>query len=798
MWLRCNYLSCDQMEKKKRIISSSFDNFRTIENKRIKEIYLTILLKILTGFQGLVSKLLPRNTKGREIYNFIVFSGRTLNDKGLRLFIHQVRARNLERYIISSKVPIVETEVTQPNSVLYLKEALHGSFFYPINNLNRINILTSVPQRRNFKIKLQITDEKEALVREVVVKGSKIKDNEYTSFKFKPIKESSDKVFNFTLESIGETSASLLYNDREETKEVTLFYGNETLNGSVGFQAFSDLGVQHEYDLWTLINKIDISKIEKTKEEIQTFVYKPKISIIVPVYNVDNIWLEKAIDSVRNQLYTNWELCIANDASTKNHIKSTLSKYSEIDTRIKVKCLRKNIGISGASNEALSLATGEFIGLLDNDDELSVDALYEVVKLLNKKPKTDFIYSDEDKIDKLGHRCKPFFKPDWSPEILFSVNYISHFSVIRKKIIEEAGKFRLGFEGSQDYDLFLRVIEKTNNIEHIPKILYHWRMIPGSTASDVNAKDKTHLNGINALQDYLKRQQIEGLVSDSSNKTNYQINYTVKGDPLVSIIILSNDDGPCIKKCIEGIFENTKETRYEILLLIPNGKEKTQYLNLDPTRKQLNVKILTYDLPLNISAVKNFAVEKTNGDYLLFISSQIEVTTKNWLNYLLMNAQRKEIGCVSPKILSLGGTIKQAGAVLGKDGEICNVFTGLPENGWTNFGLDTWSRNYLTVSGECLMISKDKFFQAGSFDNTLEDHVNDVDLCLRVYQKGYRNLCIATVCVYYFGICSRKRDIVHTNFKSILKSYKTLIENGDPYYNKNLSIKENSCKLNFP
>jgi len=786
------------MKKEKTTKSSNFENLRTTEDKKTKEIYLAVLLRILTGFQGLINKLLPQNTKGREIYNFVIFSTRIFKEKGLRVFIHQVKARNLERYIISSKVPIVETKIIQQNATLSLTKTLQGSFFYPTNNLNRINILTNASQRKNSKIKLQIIDERETVVREVAVKDSEIKDNGYTSFKFKPIEKSANKIFYFTLKSMGESSASILYDETEETKKVTLFYGNETLNGSIGFQVFSDLGIQPEYDLWMLTNKLTSSEIENLKKEIQNFEYRPKISIIMPVYNVDKLWLEKAIDSVRNQLYTNWELCIADDASSKNHIKRILEKYSELDSRIKIRYLSKNLGISGASNEALSLATGEFVGLLDNDDELSVDALYEVAKLLNKKPKTDFIYSDEDKIDMTGHCCKPFFKPDWSPDILFSVNYISHFSVIRKKIVEEAGKFRSGFDGSQDYDLFLRVAEKTNNIEHIPRILYHWRIVPGSTASDANAKDKAHINGINALQSYLERQKIEGVVSSGSNRTSYHIDYTIKEDPLVSIIIHFNDNMPCIKKCIKNIFKNTAETRYEILLLMPNRKEKPQFLNFDPTGKQLDVRILTYDLPLNISAIKNLAAEKANGDYLLFLSSQIEVATKNWLNYLLMNAQRKEIGCVGPKILNLDGIIKQAGIVFGKNWETCNVFSELPENSWTNFGLDTWSRNYLSVGGECLMISKDKFFQAGGFDNTLKNHANDIDLCLRIYQKGYRNLCTQAVSVYHFRVCSRKEKLPNNYLQEILRLHKSCIENGDPFYNPNLSLREDSCKLNIP
>lgn len=770
-----------------------------MENNRIKEIYLAVLLQALTKFQDLKGKLLTQNTV-RRVYNFAKFSVKTLKHEGFKPFVRQVKDLTLERYVRSSTVPIVETKIIQPNNALSLtlplSKTLQGSFVFPANNLYKINIFTIIPQRvASLRIKLQIIDEKGMLIRESTVKGSEIKDHGYTSFIFRPINESADKVFYFKLKSIGEPSASILCEKTEETEELTLFYDDEHLNCSIGFQAFSNLGIQPEYDLWVLKNNITAMKKEQYTKESQNFAYKPKISIIMPVYNVDKVWLEKAIDSVRNQLYTNWELCIADDASTKPHVKPTLDKYSKTDSRIKVKFLSKNLGISGASNEAFSLATGEFIGLLDNDDELSIDALYEVVKLLNEKPQTDFIYSDEDKINLDGERWQPFFKSDWSLDTLFSANYICHFAVIRKKIVEDIGKFRSGFEGSQDHDLFLRAVEKTNNIEHIPKILYHWRMIPGSTAINIGAKNYARTSGVRALQDYLKRQQIEGVVYDDYYNTNYRVDYPIKGNPLVSIIILY-DNIYYIKKCIDSIIQNGGETRYEILLLVAEESKKSLISILDPIEKSPNIKILTYDSSLHLSAINNFAAEKSSGDYLLFLSSKIKVATNNWLNYLLMNAQRKEIGCVSPRILNFDGTIKNAGIVFGTKGEKCDVFSGLPENYPTNFGLSTWSRNYLAVSGECLMVNKDTFFQVGGFNKSL-DNYEDIDLCLNVHKNGYRNLSTAAVCVYSYGICLRKEENSHNDLQEILRLYQKCLENGDPYYNPNLSLEESLCKLNF-
>jgi GT2 family glycosyltransferase len=231
--------------------------------------------------------------------------------------------------------------------------------------------------------------------------------------------------------------------------------------------------------------------------------------------------------------------------------------------------------------------------------------------------------------------------------------------------------------------------------------------------------------------------------------------------------------------------------------MVPKREEKRSFINFE-TKKQPSIKIIIYDEFWNVSAINNFAVERSSGDYILFLSSKTEIITKKWLSYLLMNAQRQEVGCVCPKILNLDDTIKYAGIVFGKNGEKCNVFSGLPENNWTNFGLDSWSRNYLAISGECLMINKNKFFQAGGFDENLKSNEIDIDLCLRVNREGFRNLCVATVCLHFSGESSRNEDISRNDLQAILKLYEAYSENGDPFYNPNLSLEETTCKLDIP
>ena len=325
-------------------------------------------------------------------------------------------------------------------------------------------------------------------------------------------------------------------------------------------------GIKTDYDRLMKKNKITSIKIDEIKNEITGFHYKPKISIIMPVYNVKQIWLKKAIDSVINQLYENWELCIVDDASTKKYIKQTLESCAKRERRISIHFLNKNHGISGASNEAFFLAAGEFIGLLDHDDELSVDALYEYVKLLNQFPKADLIYSDEDKIELNGKRVEPFFKPDYSPVLLLSRNYICHFCMLRKALIDEVGKFRPGYEGSQDYDLLLRCIKKTEpeKIFHIPKILYHWRKIPGSTSASADAKLYAFDSAKKALSSYLNRNNIEGEVVDG----RFSGSYRVKKRSLTIIRYQSSSlSGIRSKRCVYVWEVYLIKPRMEIMIL---------------------------------------------------------------------------------------------------------------------------------------------------------------------------------------------------------------------------------------
>jgi GT2 family glycosyltransferase len=549
-----------------------------------------------------------------------------------------------------------------------------------------------------------------------------------------------------------------------------------------------------EYDAW--IDENEKWNRKEIEREIDKFRYKPKISIITPVYNVKPKWLNKCIQSVLSQFYENWELCLYDDASTKSETKRCLKSWEDSDPRIKITFGKKNQHISGASNEALKMATGEFVALLDNDDELSPDALFENVKVLNEYPETDFIYSDEDKIDIKGDRSNPFFKPNWSPDLFHSVNYICHFSVMRKSIGDEIGWFRKGYEGSQDFDLFLRFIDKTKKILHIPKVLYHWRTLETSTAKDTKSKNYAHRAGHQALADYIHRNNLKAKVADGFGDTNHHLVYDVPEGALVSIIIPFKDKVDYLKKCVESIIEKTFYKNYELILVSNNSEEKETFDYLETLKEEKNVKIFEHNIPFNFSALNNWAVEKALGDYILFLNNDTEVISPVWLEEMLGHAARPEIGAVGAKLLFPDGRIQHSGVILGMGGLADHLFSGQYADE-TYYALANFARNYLAVTAACLMISKDKFLEIGGFDEKFTVCGNDVDLCLKLYEKGYANVYTPRAELYHYESLSRDKNPPQCDIDISFKRYAPYLNWKDPYYNKNLALDAKDARLNI-
>lgn len=552
---------------------------------------------------------------------------------------------------------------------------------------------------------------------------------------------------------------------------------------------------QASYPNWLARN--EVLDIEAMTQEIATFHYQPKISIAMPVYNVEEKWLRLCIDSILNQVYTNWELCMADDASTDPNVKKILTEYQQLDERIQVVFREQNGHISEATNSALAIATGEFVALLDNDDELAINAFYEVVKVLNENPELDLIYSDEDKIDMDGNRSDPAFKPDWSPDLLLGTNYISHLGVYRRSILEEIGGFRKGYEGSQDYDLVLRFTEKTTKerIKHIPKVLYYWRMLPTSTAVDQGSKGYAFEAGLRAVQDALVRRGINGHATHGAANGLYDVYYDIESEKLVSIIIPTKNGYKDVQRCVSSIIEKTTYQNYEIIMADNGSTDPKMHELYAEFEQQLPGRFFveSIDIPFNFSTINNRAAKKAHGEYLLFLNNDTEVITENWLTLMVSFAQQERIGCVGAKLLYPNNTVQHAGVILGLGGVAGHGHYGYPHGGLGYFGRLAINVNYSAVTAACLLMKKADFDAVGGFEEAFTVAFNDVDLCLKVQALGRDNVWLHEAELYHFESQTRGYDDKGKKKKRfeqekvmMEEKWGPLIEN-DPFYNPNLT-----------
>lgn len=552
------------------------------------------------------------------------------------------------------------------------------------------------------------------------------------------------------------------------------------------------------YQTWLTLNYPTSQDLKNMAEQIKCLEYQPLISIIMPVFNPQISHLKTAIDSVINQVYQNWQLCIADDASTDSQIHSILAEYSAQDSRIQVVFRPDNGHISQASNSAIELATGEFIALLDQDDVLTPHALYEVVSLLNHHPDADMIYSDEDKINEQDYLIDAFFKPDWCPDTFLSRMYTCHLGVYRRSLIEKIGGFRVGYEGSQDYDLVLRLTEKTNKIFHIPDILYHWRIHPNSTASHISSKNYALIAAKKALSEAIQRRGEIGTVTDTPFcPGHYQIRYQVTNNDLVSIIIPTKDLGDTLNQCLSSIFEKSTYPNFEIILIDNGSTEQRAIEVIEMWQKKENerLKVFSLPIPFNYSTINNFAVQKSQGKYLLFLNNDTEIVTPDWIEALVEQAQRSSIGAVGALLLFPNNTVQHAGVIGGVFYSCGHGHQGFPFLATGYFNQLNTINNYSAVTGACLMCRRDVFDEVGGFDEILAVNYNDIDLCFKMLNKGYRNIYLPHVVLYHHEAKSRGYDTANDFKKARLfcegkyfqTKWKSLIEH-DPCYNPNLAF----------
>jgi len=556
------------------------------------------------------------------------------------------------------------------------------------------------------------------------------------------------------------------------------------------------------YKKWVLQNEPDEKEL-KIQKGIK-FNYSPKISIITPVYNTPEIFLIDMMESVINQTYPHWELCIADGGSNKKHIKETLENYKSKDKRIKVKYLSENKGISINSNEGISLATGEFITFLDHDDTLVPFALFEVVKAINENDDVDFIYSDEDKISEDGKkRFDPHFKPDWSPDTLRSYNYPIHLSVFKRDILEQVGYFREGYDGSQDYDIILRVTEKAKKIIHIPKVLYHWRISKFSTAWNQYTKMYAFTSAKKALQEHVERLYIDATVMDGSFFGVYRVKYKIENNPLISIIIPNKDHSKDLEKCIKSITKKSSYKNFEIIIIENNSFEQKTFTLYDELKKYGFIKIIEWNnKPFNYSQINNFAVKYVSGEILLFLNNDTEVINSDWLECMLEHIIRQEVGAVGAKLYYPDNTIQHAGIIVGVGGVAGHSHKYFPGNSYGYFSRLKIIQNLSAVTGACLMVRKDVFNDIGGFDDKYSLALNDVDFCLKLREQGYVIIWTPYAELYHYESKSRgyentieKKERFKEEIRIFNEKWKDLLAKGDPFYNINLTLEREDFSI---
>jgi glycosyltransferase involved in cell wall biosynthesis len=539
------------------------------------------------------------------------------------------------------------------------------------------------------------------------------------------------------------------------------------------------------------ISETDIKIIQSN---VKNFLYKPLISVIIPVYNVDPQWLQLAIDSVKNQLYEKWEICIADDFSTNQETIKYLKSIKE--SKIKIKFLQKNVNISQSSNEALKLAKGDYVALLDHDDELTRDALYEVVKAINET-QADLIYSDEDKVDMQAKYNSPHFKPDYSPDQLLSQNYICHLAVYKTTIIKQIGGFRKGFEGSQDYDLVLRFVEKTDKIYHIPKVLYHWRMLPESTASEFNSKSYANEAGRKAVEEALQRRNIKGQALLGEVPGIYQVKREIIGDPLVSIIIPFKDKTELLKCCLDSILKKSSYKNFEVIGISNNSVDPQTAITIQEYEKlDQRIKFYENNNPFNYSQLNNYGVSIAKGSHLILLNNDIEIITPDWIERLLEHSQREEVGVVGAKLYYPNDTLQHGGVIIGISGLAGHSHKYFKRSDFGYFSRLFIIQNLSALTGACLMVKKSIYQEVnGLNEKELKIAFNDVDFCLRVREKGYLNVFTPFCEAYHHESVSRgfentpeKVERFNSEVTYMQNRHREILKRGDPYYNPNLTL----------
>jgi GT2 family glycosyltransferase len=542
-------------------------------------------------------------------------------------------------------------------------------------------------------------------------------------------------------------------------------------------------------------------ELRKFKQIQSGFSYRPLISILLPTYNTSLVWLNECISSVFNQVYDNWELCIADDNSTNEEVRKMITRLSAKSEKIKYTFRSTNGHIAISSNTAFSLATGEFAAFLDHDDKLAPLALYRIVEDLNKDNTSDFFYSDEDKINEEGQRSLPFFKPDWSPTLFYAQNYITHLACIRIKFLQQVNGFTEGLHGSQDYDLFLNILAAGAKIKHLPFILYHWRLHKESTSMESSSKPYAHIAGKQALENYLSKKYPfhYSKVDDGKYTFTYMPRYHFNTGNKISVIIPTKDNIEYLKPCIESIIIKSTWKNYEIIILNNNSEEEKSFSYFrEIQEKYNNIKVIDAFFEFNWSKLNNFGCKNSTGNFLIFLNNDIAVITPDWMERLCECASLPDIGVVGASLLYEDNTLQHAGVIVGMNGWGDHVFKGMyPSHYPSPFISNEIQHNALAVTGACLAIERSKFENLGMFDESFIICGSDVELGIRAYKMNLYNAIQSNVKLYHYESKSRGSFIPENDFiQSALKYEPFRTQKTDPFFNPNLSLIHTSptCK----
>lgn len=548
-------------------------------------------------------------------------------------------------------------------------------------------------------------------------------------------------------------------------------------------------------DYRTYYERHEPDQREQVRRALSKLTRTPVISVVVPAYNTAPQLLERAVQSLSAQDYPHFELCIVDDGSPNKNVLRTLERLSASEPRLRYQRLPRNAGIAGATNAAIKMARGEYIAFMDHDDELAPHALSSVVVRALQDPEVDWVYSDEDRLSLEGERHDPYFKPDFNLELLRTLNYICHFVVVKKSIVDELSGLRDGYQGSQDYEFLLRLCERTQRVRHIPSILYHWRIVPTSVSREAAGLHAATSAGKRALGEHLQRQGITARVSFALS-AEYRVRYALKSRPLVSIIVPFKDQPELLEQLTSSLRAGTDYDNYE-LLLVSNNSQKPETAALLEALTDKRIHRFEWNHPFNYAAINNWAARQARGELLLFLNNDTEVVEQKWLDELVSRVQQPSVGAVAPKLVFPDGSVQHAGVAIGIAGGAAHPFWRLPVNHKrTAFGSSDWSRDCLAVTSACVMLRAELFKELGGFDERFKVIGSDVDLCLRMVERGLRVVYTSGTWLFHHESASRRNDAIHADdWWESWRSYRRYLLYGDPFYNPNLTLAGTDCSL---